>query len=239
VLSLVDHGVSRTRQAAGLGRPRLRFVMPPYLPEALAVEAASRLRSTAAAAGVDVAWMETARQRAGAWSEPARHIRAAAPMTWFRPASSTARDRHGEPGVEWRPAAPAPASAIRHRRPHHVLTCLLGLMVEDPWPSGTSLALGRWRSPTRQRTSPAPSPSRPVGWGSRSHAGGHHGRLWRAAANGGPSRARLPDCELLAAVDARGSGTPESGDGGAVPARARCQQRGQPGDWDAGPLAAG
>src|SRR5712691_11657334 len=29
VLSLVDQGVSRTRQAAGLGRPRLRFVIPP------------------------------------------------------------------------------------------------------------------------------------------------------------------------------------------------------------------
>jgi DNA-binding transcriptional LysR family regulator len=60
VLSLIDHGVSRTRQAAGLGRPRLRFVVPPYLPEALAVAAASQLRATAAAAGVDVAWMEIA-----------------------------------------------------------------------------------------------------------------------------------------------------------------------------------
>src|SRR5689334_847382 len=29
VLSLVDHEVSRTRQAAGLGRPRLRIVIPP------------------------------------------------------------------------------------------------------------------------------------------------------------------------------------------------------------------
>src|SRR5580658_10386930 len=43
VLSLVDHGMSRTRQAAGLGRPRLRFVMPPDLPEDLAVDVASRL----------------------------------------------------------------------------------------------------------------------------------------------------------------------------------------------------
>ena len=60
VLSLIDHGVSRTRQAAGLGRPRLRFVVPPYLPAALAVAAASQLRATAAAAGVDVAWMEIA-----------------------------------------------------------------------------------------------------------------------------------------------------------------------------------
>ena len=59
VLSLLDHGMSRTRQAAGLGRPHLRFVLPPDLPEALAVAVASRLRRTAAAADVDVAWMET------------------------------------------------------------------------------------------------------------------------------------------------------------------------------------
>jgi hypothetical protein len=39
VLSLIEHGVSRTRQTAGLGRPRLR--------------------ATAAAAGIDVAWLET------------------------------------------------------------------------------------------------------------------------------------------------------------------------------------
>ena|SRR5215472_5118276 len=60
VLSLIDHGLSRARRAAGLGQPRLRFVVPPYLPEALAVEAASRLRSTAAAAGVEIAWLEMA-----------------------------------------------------------------------------------------------------------------------------------------------------------------------------------
>src|SRR6266536_2661420 len=33
VLSAVDHAVSQTRQAAGLGRPRLRFVMPADLPD--------------------------------------------------------------------------------------------------------------------------------------------------------------------------------------------------------------
>ena len=59
VLSLVDHGVTRSRQAAGLGRPRLRFVLPPNLPEGLAVTTSSRLRSTAAAAGADVRWLET------------------------------------------------------------------------------------------------------------------------------------------------------------------------------------
>jgi DNA-binding transcriptional LysR family regulator len=59
VLSLVDHEVSRARQAAGLGRQRLRMVLPPGLPEALAVETASALRSMAAAAEVDVVWIET------------------------------------------------------------------------------------------------------------------------------------------------------------------------------------
>jgi DNA-binding transcriptional LysR family regulator len=60
VLSLVDHEVSRTRQAAGLGRPRLRMVIPPGLPEDLAVKAAAALRAAAAAADADVAWLETA-----------------------------------------------------------------------------------------------------------------------------------------------------------------------------------
>jgi len=59
VLSLVDHGVSRTRQAAGLGRLRLRVVMPPNLPVALIVRTASLLRSAADAADVDLVWMDT------------------------------------------------------------------------------------------------------------------------------------------------------------------------------------
>jgi len=59
VLSLVDHEVNRTRQVAGLGRPRLRVVVSHGLPDALAVEAASGLRSAAAAADVEIAWLET------------------------------------------------------------------------------------------------------------------------------------------------------------------------------------
>jgi hypothetical protein len=50
--------VNRTRQAAGLGRQRLRVVVPPRLPDTFAVEAASALRSAAAALDVDVVWME-------------------------------------------------------------------------------------------------------------------------------------------------------------------------------------
>jgi DNA-binding transcriptional LysR family regulator len=59
VLALADQEVSRTRQAAGLGRPRLRVVMPPGLPESLAVPATARLQGTAAAADADLAWLET------------------------------------------------------------------------------------------------------------------------------------------------------------------------------------
>src|SRR5689334_11363171 len=60
VLSLVDHGVNRTRHAAGMGRPCLRIVLPPQLPDALAVQAAAELRAAAAAADVDLVWMEAA-----------------------------------------------------------------------------------------------------------------------------------------------------------------------------------
>ncbi len=80
LLSLVDHGVSRTRQAAGLGRPRLRVVMPPYLPEALAVATASRLRATAAAVSIDIAWMETPLD---AGFSLIRHRRADAGLGWL------------------------------------------------------------------------------------------------------------------------------------------------------------
>ena len=59
ILSLVDHGVSHTRQAAGLGRQRLRVAVPPHLPDALAAQTASRLLPAAAAANVDVTWVET------------------------------------------------------------------------------------------------------------------------------------------------------------------------------------
>jgi DNA-binding transcriptional LysR family regulator len=58
-LSRLDHELNRTRQAAGVGRPRLRMVLPPGLPESLAVKAAVRLQAAAAAADVDVAWRET------------------------------------------------------------------------------------------------------------------------------------------------------------------------------------
>jgi DNA-binding transcriptional LysR family regulator len=58
VLSLIEHGVRRSRQAAGLDRLRLRFVLPPHLPERLGADTAARLWSVAALAGVDVTWLE-------------------------------------------------------------------------------------------------------------------------------------------------------------------------------------
>jgi DNA-binding transcriptional LysR family regulator len=58
VLSLLEQGVSRSRQAAGLGRTRLRFVLSVNLPEELAVTTSSRLLPAVAAAGADIAWLE-------------------------------------------------------------------------------------------------------------------------------------------------------------------------------------
>jgi DNA-binding transcriptional LysR family regulator len=58
VLSLIDDGVGHARQSAGLDRQRLRMVVPPYLPDLLGVGTVSRLNSAAAAAGIDVTWVE-------------------------------------------------------------------------------------------------------------------------------------------------------------------------------------
>src|SRR6266568_2023179 len=80
VLSAVDHGVAQTRQAAGLGRPRLRFVLPADLPDSLAVQTASRLRSAAGAAGVAITWLETALD---AEFSPVRQRRADAGLGWL------------------------------------------------------------------------------------------------------------------------------------------------------------
>jgi len=80
VLSLIDHGVSRTRQAAGLGRPRLRFVLPSSLPENLAVDVASRLQAAAKAADVEVAWIEAPLD---AEFSPVHQRRAEAGLGWL------------------------------------------------------------------------------------------------------------------------------------------------------------
>jgi DNA-binding transcriptional LysR family regulator len=90
MLSLLEHGVLRSRQAAGLGRPRLRFVLPPNLPERLAVAISSRLRLTAAAAGADVEWLEAP---VDAEFTPIRERRADAGLGWL----TSPRDALPEP----------------------------------------------------------------------------------------------------------------------------------------------
>jgi DNA-binding transcriptional LysR family regulator len=80
VLSLVDQEVNRTRQAAGLGRQRLRVVVPSGLPDALAVEAASALKSAGAAAEVEIVWIETPLD---AEFSPIRQRRADAGLGWL------------------------------------------------------------------------------------------------------------------------------------------------------------
>jgi DNA-binding transcriptional LysR family regulator len=80
VLSAVDHGVSQTRQVAGLGRPQLRFVLPADLPDSLAVQTASWLRSAADAGEVAITWLETALD---AEFSPIRQRRADAGLGWL------------------------------------------------------------------------------------------------------------------------------------------------------------
>ena len=80
VLAAVDHAVSQTRQAAGLGRPRLRVVLPADLPDSLAAQAASRLRSAADSAGVAISWLDTPLD---AEFSPIREHRADAGLGWL------------------------------------------------------------------------------------------------------------------------------------------------------------
>jgi DNA-binding transcriptional LysR family regulator/DNA-binding CsgD family transcriptional regulator len=58
LLSMVEHGVSLTRHAAGIGRPRLRVAVSPDLPEVLAAVTVARVGELAADADVDVLWVE-------------------------------------------------------------------------------------------------------------------------------------------------------------------------------------
>jgi DNA-binding transcriptional LysR family regulator len=80
VLSAVDHGVGRARQAAGLGRQRLRVVMPRTLPEALTITTATVLRAAATAADVDLVWMDTPLD---AGFSPIREHQADAGLGWL------------------------------------------------------------------------------------------------------------------------------------------------------------
>src|SRR6516165_12563359 len=80
VLAAAGHAVSQTRQAAGLGRPRLRFVLPTDLPDSLAVQTTCRLRPAAEAAQVAITWLETPLDREFC---PIRQRRADAGLGWL------------------------------------------------------------------------------------------------------------------------------------------------------------
>jgi DNA-binding transcriptional LysR family regulator len=80
VLSAVDHATSQTRQAAGLDRPRLRFVISADLPDSLAVQTTSRLRSAADAREVDITWVEIPLDKD---FSPIRQRRADAGLGWL------------------------------------------------------------------------------------------------------------------------------------------------------------
>jgi DNA-binding transcriptional LysR family regulator len=86
MLAAVDYAVSQTRQAAGLGRPRLRVVLPADLPDSLAVQTASRLRSAADSAQVVVTWMDTPLD---AEFSPIREHRADAGLGWLTASPDT------------------------------------------------------------------------------------------------------------------------------------------------------
>jgi DNA-binding transcriptional LysR family regulator len=80
VLAAADHAVAQTRQAAGLGRPQLRFALPADLPDSLAVQTTCRLRSAAQAARVAVTWLEAPLD---AEFSPIRQRRADAGLGWL------------------------------------------------------------------------------------------------------------------------------------------------------------
>jgi DNA-binding transcriptional LysR family regulator len=89
VLAAVGYGVSQTRQAAGLGQPQLRVVLPADLPDCLAVQTASRLRTAAGSAQVAITWMDTPLD---AEFSPIREHRADAGLGWLAASPDTLPD---------------------------------------------------------------------------------------------------------------------------------------------------
>src|SRR5712671_6026783 len=142
VLSRVDQAVSQTRQAAGLGRPRLRVALPADLPDCLAVQIASRLRSAADTAQVAVTWMDTPLD---AEFSPIRQHRADAGLGWLTagpgplPAPLDAMTLG-----QFEPEAWIPASHPAARRGVIGLDELAGLdVIHGPRPASTA-TYDRW-----------------------------------------------------------------------------------------------
>ena len=103
VLAAAGHAVSQTRQAAGLGRPRLRIVLPADLPDSLIVQTTSRLRSAAKAAQVAVSWLEIPLD--GEFS-PIRQRRADAGLGWLTRRAARPAGGHQPGGVRARGVDP-------------------------------------------------------------------------------------------------------------------------------------
>lgn len=114
MLSRLEHGVSSSRQAAGLERPRLRFALPPGMPDELAIETASRLRSAALAADTDVTWIA---QPMDADFSLIRQRRADAGLGWLTSERAEPTD-HGLEVMsigEFEPEAWLPATTVADR----------------------------------------------------------------------------------------------------------------------------
>jgi DNA-binding transcriptional LysR family regulator len=117
VLSLLEHGVRRSRQAAGLGRLRLRFAVPPSLPGRLVADVAIRLRSVAAAAGIDVTWLEGSRD---AGFTQVRLRQADSALGWLMPDPALLPDSLDAMALgEFEPEVWVPAAVVADRQ--HVI----------------------------------------------------------------------------------------------------------------------
>src|SRR5712671_373793 len=142
VLAAVDHGVSQTRRAAGLGRPRLRVALPADVPDSLAVQAASRLRWAADSAGVAVTWMDTPLD---AEFSPIREHRADAGLGWLTASPGTLPAPLDAMTLgQFEPEVWIPASHPAARRGVIGLDELAGLdVIHGPRPASTA-TYDRW-----------------------------------------------------------------------------------------------
>ncbi len=167
VLSAVDHGVAQTRQAAGLGRPRLRFILPADLPDSLAVQTASRLRSAAGAAEVAITWLDTALD---AEFSPIRQRRADAGLGWLTAGPDVLSAPLEAMSLgEFEPDAWIPCSHPAARRGVIGLDELAGLDVIHGPRRASTATYDRWLTTLRatdprfEFTDPLPSPTRRCG----------------------------------------------------------------------------
>ena len=144
VLSQIDHGMSRTRQAAGLGRPRLRVVIPRPCPRRSRSPPHPGCEASAAAADVDVTWLETSLD---AEFSLIRERQADAGLGWLttEPRGTARPSRRHEP----RPSSSPRRGSLRRTRRRAAAPS-----ASASWPAWTSSTV---------RAGPAPAPTTP-GW---------------------------------------------------------------------------